>query len=341
MRESRRRKQKRIPKWVKITVIVVASLILASIVVIICVYNSIFGNIKREEIDKNDIEVNKNLFDDVSKNTNINKEEFNKIVNVAFFGSDSRDVNNEYAGRSDSIMIASINPVKKSIKLISIPRDTYVNVPNGYGWTKINHAYAYGQEQLSLKTINSNFGLDISEYVTIDFSGLVNIINDVGGIEMEITEAERQYINTYIGDSAKITGKSYQLVSKSGLVTLTGEQALSHSRNRYVGSDFTRASRQRDVLVALINKISKMDESKVLGLIQDFLKEVKTNIDVTAYLGLLTSVLSDKSIYLNNITSAQVPNEEYGDGQMIDGVYYFVADLKKCKEEFVKYLYDM
>lgn len=303
--------------------------------------HSKINNINYEEIDKDDLEVNVNLYEEIIEESDITEEEFKDIVNIAFFGSDSRDVYNEYAGRSDSIMIASINPVKKSIKLISIPRDTYVSIPGGYGWTKINHAYAYGKEQLSIKTINSNFGLDITEYVTIDFSGLVNIINDVGGIELEINEAEKNYINKGCINSYKLTGNPVKYLSSSGKVTLTGEQALTHSRNRTVGNDFERASRQRDVLVALINKISKMDETKILSLVDVFLKEVKTNVNVTSYLGLLTSVISNKDEYLNNIISAQIPSEGYASGQMIDGIYYFVADLSRCKQEFVKYLYDM
>lgn len=320
-------------------------LIILSIILIICgglifyVYDKI-SKINYEEIDKDDLDVNVNLYEEVIGESNITEEEFKDIVNIAFFGSDSRDINNEYAGRSDSIMIASINPVKKSIKLISIPRDTYVSVPGGYGWTKINHAYAYGKEQLSIKTINANFGLDITEYVTIDFSGLVNIINDVGGIELEINEAEKNYINNG-REAYKLTGNSVKYLSSSGKVTLTGEQALTHSRNRTVGNDFVRASRQRDVLVALINKISKMDETKILSLVDLFLKEVKTNVNVTSYLGLLTSVVSNKDEYLNNIISVQIPTEEYASGQMIDGIYYFVSDLSRCKQEFVKYLYDM
>ena len=341
MNKKRRKGNRSFPKWVKILLIVLLLLIIILVTTIIIVYNSFIGNINKVEINTDDLEVNNDLYNDVSDK--IEKNEFDQIVNVAFFGSDSRDLHNEYAGRSDSIMIASINPVKKSIKLISIPRDTYVNVPNGYGWTKINHAYAYGQEQLSIKTINSNFGLDITQYVTINFAGLVHIINDVGGIEMEITEAERQYINQYVNESYVLTNNySYiQKVERAGKVTLTGEQALTHSRNRSVGSDFVRASRQRDVLAALMNKIASMDETKILSVIQDFLKEVKTNIDVTSYLGLMTSIISDKNTYLKNIISVQIPTEDYGEGKMIDGVYYFVGDLNKCKEEFVKYLYDM
>ena len=289
-------------------------------------------------IDKDDLEVNTNLYEDVSDK--VEKKEFDKIINIALFGSDSRDVNNASDGRSDSIIIASINPVKKTIKLISIPRDSYVNVP-GYGYTKINHSYAYGGEQLTIKTINSNFGLDISEYITIDFSGLIHIINAIGGIELDITAAERDVLNQYLKASYEITGKEYVPMTEYGHVTLNGEQALAHSRDRYVGNDFDRARRQRDVLISVMKKLSNMDASAISALISDsFLGEVKTNVNVTEYMGLLTSILANKSDYLGNIISVQVPSEDYGYDKFIDGVYYFGFDLELAKQDLYTYIYE-
>ena len=115
------------------------------------------------------------------------KVQVDDMIKFVIFGSDSRDTEDSYAGRSDTIIIVVINNVDKNINLISIPRDTYVNVPD-YGMTKINHAYAYGQEQLSIKTINSYFGLDLTQYMTIDFSGLVNSIDRVGGVELTLDQ---------------------------------------------------------------------------------------------------------------------------------------------------------
>ena len=324
----------------KILISILAIILLLAISVVI--YVSIkLSNINHENIDESDLAVNDNLYDDVKDNldTNITEKEFKEVVNIVLFGSDSRDMNDIDSGRSDTIIITSINPMKKSIKLISIPRDTYVTVP-GYGKTKINHAYAYGKEQLSIKTINSNFDMNLTEYITIDFSGLANIINEVGGIELTITESEKDYINTYVKESYKLTSNPIKKVESTGKVILTGEQALTHSRNRTVGNDFTRASRQRDVIEALINKIATLDINKILSLSDDFLKEVKTNINITDYIGLLTSVVSNKNEYLNNITSVQIPSTEYASGQMIDSIYYFVSDLEKAKSEMYKYIYE-
>ena len=113
---------------------------------------------------------------------------------------------------ADTIMVVSYNPKTQEASLMSIPRDTYVSVA-GHGKTKINHAYAYGKEQLALKTINSNFGLNISEYVTINFKGLINVINKIGGIELNISKAEKDYINEFVHESYELTGKPVQLLS--------------------------------------------------------------------------------------------------------------------------------
>ncbi|MEG2348493.1 MAG: LCP family protein [Clostridia bacterium] len=320
-----------------IAIIVILLIVLITIGIGIYFVWSKFSKVEYEKLDESNLDVNANLYENVSDK--VTKEEFNDVVSVVLFGTDSRDTTNMDAGRSDTIIIASVNPKMKSMKLISIPRDTYVNVP-GYGKTKINHAYAYGKEQLSIKTINNNFGLNITEYVTIDFSGLINIINTVGGINMNITEEEMKYINNGVKEQYKITGNPVKKVTHSGSVTLTGEQALTHSRNRTVGNDFTRASRQREVLEALINKMSSMDLNSILSLSDNFLSEVRTNMNPTKYMGLVTSMLTNKSEYMKNFISAQVPNTEYASGQMIDGVYYFVPNMEKAKLDFYTYLFE-
>ena len=251
-------------------------------------------------------------------------------IKFVIFGSDSRDTEDSYAGRSDTIIIVVINNVDKSINLISIPRDTYVNVPD-YGMTKINHAYAYGQEQLSIKTINSYFGLDLTQYMTIDFSGLVNSIDRVGGVELTLDQDEVNFINQRVSAENQISG--------AGTVTLNGTQALAHSRNRYVGNDFTRASRQRAILVSLINKMAKMDVNEILDISDDILVNITTNMDINKYRDMFIEVASDRQEYLNNINSVQIPSTEYGYDLMLDGIYYFGFDLDRAKQDFRTYYY--
>lgn len=253
-----------------------------------------------------------------------------KYTRFVIFGSDSRDTENAYAGRSDTIIIVVINNDTKEINLISIPRDTYVNVPD-YGMTKINHAYAYGQEQLSLKTINSNFGLNLTQYMTIDFSGLVASIDRVGGVEVTLDQDEVNFINARVTAENKIAGP--------GKVNLNGTQALVHSRNRYVGNDFTRAYRQRTILISLMNKISKKDVNEILDISDDVLANITTNMDMNKYKEMFMEVAPDRADYLSKINSVQIPSTDYGYDSMIYGIYYFQFDMDRAKEDFNKYYY--
>lgn len=302
--------------------------------------NTLFSNIQYESLDKNNLSVNQNLYNDVRANVNITKSDFEKVINIVLFGTDSRNPEKVESGRADTIMIASVNPIKKSIKLISIPRDTYVQIPE-YGYTKINHSYAYGKEELAIKTINSNFGLNITDYATIDFSGLIHIINNIGGVTVEITEEEKNYINIKSKEAYELSGNEYKKILETGKVQLSGEQALTHSRNRTVGNDFVRASRQRDVLQAVINKFTSLDIENILNLSDDFFKDVKTNININEYISILVSIALEKDSYMENIISKQIPNSKYSESKTIKGVYYFVTDFNFVKEDFYKTIYEL
>ena len=329
-------KDKRSGKIGKIILVIILGIIIAAGIFVGSFISSKLSKLNIQEIDTSDLGVNNELYQEVSDT--LSKSEFESVITVALFGTDSRDTDDMSAGRADTIIIASINTKFKSIKLISIPRDTYVEVP-GYGKTKINHAYAYGGEALAIKTINQNFGLNITEYATIDFSGLIHIINDIGGVQLKITKEEMAYINERSSASYEITGNKYKKVTSYGNVTLSGEQALTHSRNRTVGNDFERAGRQREVLEAIMNKLSAMGVSKILDMSDSFLEEVKTNINVMDYVGQLTNILMSSREYFNNITSSQIPSTEYGSGKYIDGIYYFVADEEKMKEDMIDTIY--
>lgn len=285
--------------------------------------NNKFNKMTQKPLDEDDLGIDIPTVEE-------KKSDVDETIKFVIFGSDSRDTDNAYAGRSDTIIIVVINNVQKSINLISIPRDSYVNVP-GYGMTKINHAYAYGQEQLSIKTINSNFGLDLTQYMTIDFSGLVDSIDKVGGVEVNLSQDEVNFINARVSADNKI--------QSTGKVNLNGTQALVHSRNRYVGNDFTRASRQRDILISLINKIAKKDVNEILALSDEILVNITTNMDINKYKDMFIEVAGERQEYLNNISSVQIPSTEYGYDSMIDGIYYFGFDMDRAKQDFDKYYY--
>ena len=330
-------------KKLKTSTKVIMAILIVIVICIACGFGYVYLKLSKvhySAIDKDDLEVNKEIYTEVAAAIpEIHSEsEFKSVKTVVFFGIDTKEVVSGYSGRSDTIVIVSINPMTKGISLVSIPRDTYVNI-SGYGKDKINHAYAFGNEQLAIKTINSNFGLNITEYVTIDFVGLIHVINKLGGVQLNITNEELGYINQRSTGSYAMTGNKVSKLVSSGLVTLSGEQALTHSRNRTVGNDFDRAGRQRMVLEALITKISLLSTDGILGISDSILSEVKTNINVTEYMGILSSVISEKNTYLKNMVSAQVPGAEYSSGKFINGVYYFTTDYVKAKSDFVKYIY--
>ena len=272
---------------------------------------------------------------------NLSEEEYKNIKNILLLGVDSRDINNKYnSSRSDSIMIFSINPNKHTVKLVSIPRDTYVTIP-GYKASKINSAFSKGKEELVIKTVNQNFNTDISEYITIDFSGLVKVIDKLGGIDLEITEDEKNFINKYVDYTAKVSGGEAEKLTEFGNVHLTGVQVLTHCRNRSVGNyDFKRTERQRVVLEKVIQDILKKDFKEINELIDLFLPCVTTNIDFSEYIKYIPGFLRYKDDYKNNIISLQIPALEYSDGKNIDGTYYFVGDMDKARKQMREILYE-
>jgi len=304
-----------------IVIVIIVALILAGLFAGYMFIKSKFDKMNFKPLDETDLGIEL-VPEEVQK---VNVEEITKFV---IFGSDSRDTNNSYAGRSDTIMVVVINNVNKSVNIISIPRDTYVNVP-GYGMTKINHAYAYGQEQLSLKTINSNFGLDIKQYMTIDFSGLISSIDAVGGVELTLDQAEVDFINSEMTPENKIAGP--------GTITLNGVQALKHSRNRFVGNDFTRAYRQRQILVSLMKKAVKMEVDEILALSDQVLVNITTNMDINMYKSMFVQLAGDRQLYMQNINSVQIPSTEYGYNHWVSGIYYYGFDMDRAKQDFNKY----
>lgn len=259
-------------------------------------------------------------------------------------------MNNQYSGNSDAIMIISVNPKNKSIKLISIPRDTAAYIEGEKNRYKINYAFAKGREQLALKTINKTFDLDLKEYVTINISSMYDIINELGGVEVNITKDEMKWINEYIDMFYGFSGNKAKKVTSYGKVTLTGEQAAAHVKERMAGSssgssqthgDYGRTVRQREVFISMLNKIASKDMGEISRIIDLILEQVTTNVDVMKYTGMLPEFIANKDAYLTNITSVMLPSLDYSKEIFENGAYLYVTDNEKAKRDFVKYMYEM
>ena len=177
------------------------------------------------------------------------------ITSIALFGLDTRDVESNQ-GRSDSIFVITTDAVHKKIKVTSFARDSYVYV-EGYGKTKLCHAYVYGGPQLAVKTLNQNFGLNIKDFATVNFSQFASIIDYLGGVTVNVTQAELKVMEEYFEELNTI-GIATEPLTKTGDVLLTGGQALAYSRNRYTGNDVDRMNRQYEVLLAMAEKAKKL-----------------------------------------------------------------------------------
>ena len=218
-----------------------------------------------------------------------------EVVNLALFGIDTTNPKS-FKGRSDSIMILSINKTDHKIKLISVLRDSFVPMESSSQiiYAKINNAYATGGPERAIKTLNSVFALDISEYATVNFFGMASIIDAMGGVEVPVTEAEVFRINIGVEEHCKKIGlnpDSYK-ISKSGTQRLNGIQAVSYFRIRYVANasgtnnDYGRTDRQRYVLSQLFKGVASKSKTEYITLIKALSPYCETSLSYTEILGL-------------------------------------------------------
>ena len=268
-------------------VIGIILLILAIIVAVVAAGGYIFIQQKFAKLQK--IEINKEELN-ISQEV---EEHLAEYRNIAIFGIDSWG-SYETGDRSDCIILASLNETTGEIKLISVYRDTYVDI-EGHGFDKINHAYQFGSAELALKTLNKNLDLNIKEFVTVNFDAVAEAIDELGGVEIEIDKDELKYINPYIKDVSKITGKTTKNITKTGKQLLDGVQAVSYSRIRYTeGWDYKRTERMREVLAAMLEKLKTKSIGEINAIIDNLLPMVYTNITANDMVALLPDITKYK-----------------------------------------------
>ena len=214
--------------------------------------------------------------------------------NIAIFGVDSRSDDYGRGNRSDCIIIASINNDTGAIKLISVYRDTYVNI-DGHGLDKITHAYSFGEAPLAIKTLNKNLDLNIDEFVTVNFDSVAEAVDQLGGVQLTITSDEIKYINQYIDGTSQNTGKKSQHITESGTYTVDGVQAVAYSRIRYTdGGDYKRTERMRTVIEAMFSKLKTKSIAEINTFADAILPHVYTNISATDILSMVPSMAKYK-----------------------------------------------
>lgn len=233
-----------------------------------------------------------NTFDE--NNVGVDEHVAKKLTgytNIALFGLDSRDTQMDIGTHSDSIIVVSINNDTNAVRLASVYRDTMLKVTNPEGsvyYTKANQGFFKGGAEGALSMLNTNLDLNITDYAIINFSGLTEIIDSLGGLDIEITEKEKKYINFYLIETRKITGMKCEDVTEYGKVHLNGLQATAYCRIRYTpfydeegkkySDDLGRTARQRFIISEIVKKIKKAGAAETLSLAKDIMnKNAKGN----------------------------------------------------------------
>lgn len=266
MSRNKEKKKRRGLKIFGITVLVLVIILAILVGSIFWYINSKLSKMQTIDLNEEDLNVSSQV-----------EENLSEYRNIAIFGIDSREDTYSKGNRSDCIIIASINNNTKEVKLLSVYRDTYVEI-EGHGLDKITHAYSYGEAPLAIKTLNSNLDLNIKEFITVNFDAVKDIIDSIGGVEMTITSEEVSHISG---------------ITKAGTYNLTGEQALAYARIRYAsGGDYKRTERMRDVLTAVANKVKTMNVSQLNNLVDELLPKVYTNITAADIFSLFPSIAS-------------------------------------------------
>jgi len=247
------------------------------------------------------------------------------VKNILLIGTDGRTEND--TGRSDTMVLLSINSLTRELTLTSFMRDMYVAIPN-YGYDKLNASYSYGGASLLVDTIEENFSIRIDDCMIIDFTSFINMVDAVGGVDITVSDSEAQAINDIlISEVNEIAGddRMSDLLSNGGDFRLNGKQALSYSRIRYVGdADFERTQRQRYVINSIIDRLKTPNLFRIGNFASTTASEITTNMDTLGLYGLSLQV---PFIIGYDITQQRIPADDtwyydYANGQSVIMVDY-------------------
>lgn len=230
------------------------------------------GKIERIELEEEKVEAS--ISDEVEHKTG--------YLNVAVFGLDSRKGDLGKGNRSDTIMVVSLNHETKEVKMVSVYRDTLMQIEEGT-YSKANAAYSFQGPEGAVTMLNKNLDLNIDKYVSINFNALVDVIDAVGGIDLDLTYEEVVHMNNYCVETSKVTGKTYKKIEpeEAGTYHLNGVQGVSYSRIRYTaGGDAQRTVRQRIVIGKILEKVQDLNLSMVNEIVDNVFPQIATNFSL-------------------------------------------------------------
>lgn len=267
-------------------------LLIVELILLIIVLAGLWFWQKLDKIETDDTfvaESNKDLTDDT-------KNILGEYTTIALFGVDNRSNGNYKSGNSDVIMIARIDNETKEVKLVSVYRDTMLNMmdeDNEEAYSKANAAYNTGGPEQAVRMLNVNLDLDIKEYVAFDFNAVAEAIDLLGGVEIEISTAEAVAMQGYQEEVAEMTDKDKDYLYEGGTYNLNGVQAVAYARVRYVGNgDFERTERQRLVVNKMVEKALASDLGTINELIDTVFPEIKTSLSKAEILSLAKDALN-------------------------------------------------
>lgn len=259
------------------------------------------------------------------------------VKNILLIGNDSRTEGDD--GRSDAMILISISSKTDAIHMTSLLRDMYVDIP-GHDGNRLNAAYAFGGAELLMETLKENFGIEVNRYMLVNFQAFANLVDTVGGVDLEVTNAEVQYINGYLVEYNQLEGRpegtDYLDTSLSGNIHLNGPQALAYCRNRYIGTDFARTERQRKVLTAAMKSAPAALLTNGGELIDGVMSNITTNLSQSELSGLM---LQAPALLTYDIVSGSIPREGTYKDAKIRGMAVLEVDFEANKEYIQKEIY--
>ena len=265
-------------------------------------------------------------------------KEYKMIENILLIGLDG--TNDKFPKRSDTMIILTIDKLNKSLKLTSLARDTLVKIP-GRGEEKLTHAYAYGQEELLMQTINENFDLDIKDYAVVNFKSFIDIVDIIGGVDINVNEKEIHHLNEVIKECYGVNhedNKNIEYITSSGNHNLNGYQALAYARIRKLDTIYKRDERQRLILTNIAHKLSDVSISKYLQIAKSILRHIKVNIAFNKIID-LAFIAHELASY--DISQLEFPISEYREEGRIGekGTYVVKWDKNKNIELLHQFIY--
>ena len=265
-------------------------------------------------------------------------KEYKMIENILLIVLDG--TNDKFPKRSDTMIILTIDKLNKSLKLTSLARDTLVKIP-GRGEEKLTHAYAYGQEELLMQTINENFDLDIKDYAVVNFKSFIDIVDIIGGVDINVNEKEIHHLNEVIKECYGVNHedtKNIEYTTSSGNHNLNGYQALAYARIRKLDTIYKRDERQRLILTNIAHKLSDVSISKYLQIAKSILRHIKVNIAFNKIID-LAFIAHELASY--DISQLEFPISEYREEGRIGekGTYVVKWDKNKNIELLHQFIY--